>query len=98
MNQWLVYGINAVILVTVYLLYHRKKLDKTVMGAAAELIPEAEELFADQEKSGECKKEWVIDQIMELLSILQRSLINRETVGDAVQFVFDRLSKWMKVK
>ena len=98
MNEWIIHGINIVLLIVFYLLYYRKKLDKTMLGAAAELIPEAEEIFRDQLKSGEAKKEWVVDRIMELMSVVQRTLLSRESVGEAVQFVFDRICGLMKVK
>ena len=98
MNEWIVMICCAMILIVFYLLLYWKKIDKNLFLAAAELIPEAEEIFLDREKSGEQKKEWVVEQLMEMIPILFRKLFNTENIGELVQFVFDRISKFGKVK
>ena len=98
MNETVVYIIFAVCVGVIYLLDRYHKTDGDIIKLATELIPEAEEVFLDREKSGEQKMEWVIDQIGMFVPGLLKIVFSEERIRSMIQFVFDRITGFMKVK
>jgi len=81
-----------------YFLMRYRKIDGEILRAAAELIPEAEELFLDREKSGEEKMRWVTTQISGMIPGVMTWLFSEEHIEKAIQFIFDRICAFVKVK
>lgn len=98
MNEWIVILCGMAALGIFYLLFCWKKIDKDLFLAAAELIPEAEEVFIDRVKSGEEKKKWVVEHLMEMIPKLFRKIFTAENLGSVVQFIFDQIVRFSGVK
>lgn len=98
MREWMIYGVGIVAVVVLYVLNLKDKIDHRIFAEAVELIPEAEKVFLDQEKSGAEKKEWVIRQITEILPGIFRKIFSNDTIGGVVQYVFDRIERFSRVK
>lgn len=98
MSEIVFYIIAAVLIAALYLLDRYHRTDGNIIKLAAELIPEAEEIFLDKEKSGAEKMEWVIEQIGMLIPGVMRCFFSDERIRSMIQFVFDRIQVFMKVK
>ena len=98
MDEIVFYVISAVAIAAVYLLAKFRKTDGDIIKMAADLIPEAEEVFLDRKKSGAQKMEWVTEQIVELIPALMRFFFSEQRIKSMIQFVFDRIVKFKEVK
>ena len=98
MDERLFYVIAAFVIASVYLLAKFFKTDGDIIRLAAELIPEAEKLFLDREKSGAEKMKWVADQIAEVIPKLMKLFFTEERIRSMIQFVFDRIRNFIEVK
>lgn len=98
MDERLFYLISAAVIAAVYLLAKFHKTDGDIIKLAADLIPEAEQVFLDREKSGAEKMEWVADRIGEIIPRLMKCFFSEERIRNMIQFVFDRISRFIEVK
>jgi len=98
MNETVIYIILAAVIAGIYFLDRYHKTDGDIIKLAAELIPEAEEVFLDREKSGTEKMTWVSEQIGMFIPSLLKCFFSEEKIKSMVQFVFDRITGFMKVK
>ncbi len=98
MDERIFYIVSAVVIAAGYLLAKFHKTDGDIIKLAADLIPEAEEVFLDREKSGQEKMEWVTDQIGEIIPVIMKCFFSEARIKSMIQFVFDRVIRFKEVK
>lgn len=76
--------------------YYRRSA--VLRGFIAELIADAEEEFAKQEKAGALKMAWVIDQLYAYVPIVFKPILTRKAIETAVQYVFDQIARFTDIQ
>jgi len=84
------------VIVFVIAAYYRRSA--VLRGFIAELILDAEEEFAKQEKAGALKMAWVIDQLYAYVPAIFKPLITRESLQKLVQAVFDKIAAYADIQ
>lgn len=90
--------VEAALAVVIYLAAFYYKRSSVLRGFIAELIADAEEEFAKQEKAGAQKMEWVIDQLYAYVPVIFKPFITREKLNELVQAVFDQVARFADVQ
>ena len=90
--------VEAAFVVVVFLVaaYYRKS--EKLRGFIAELIKDAESEFAQQEKAGEQKMGWVIDQLYAYVPVIFKPFLTREKLQELAQAVFDHIAAYADIQ
>lgn len=74
------------------------RTSQVVHKFAAELIADAEELFAHIEKSGVQKMAWVVGQLIEYVPAWLKPFLTSEKIQAIVQTVFDKIKAYADIQ
>lgn len=74
------------------------RTSSVVRGVIAELIADAEELYANVEKSGAQKMAWVIGQIYAYVPAWLKPFLTAEKIQAIVQAVFDKIKAYADIQ
>ena len=89
---------EAALAVIIYLVAFYYKRSAVLRGFIAELIKDAEEEFSKQEKSGELKMNWVIDQLYAYVPVIFKPILTRSRLQELVQSVFDQIAAYADIQ
>ena len=93
---WDVAEIVLMVVVFVICAYYRKSA--VLRGYIAELILDAEEYYAKQEKAGELKMAWVVGQIYDFVPAIFKPILTKERIREIVQGVFDYIAAYADIQ
>lgn len=79
-----------------YIQYNKKLQEKIaeITGKAVAMIKQAEEMYKDTTKAGGQKKEWVVDQLYNLVPKALRMIITKSMIDEIVESTFAEVEKY----
>lgn len=89
-------GYALSVIVFLFAFYYRRS--SVLRGFIAELILDAEEEFAKQEKAGKAKMAWVIAQLYDYVPAFFKPILTKERIEKIAQHVFDSIAGYSDIQ
>lgn len=99
MDWKLIWDIAEIVLMVVIFVigaYYRKSA--VLREYIAELILDAEEYYAKQEKAGELKMAWVVGQVYDFIPAIFKPILTKDRIKEIVQGVFDYIAAYADIQ